>query len=422
MERISKYIKSFSVLFLALSACKGPFEAEFPKSFAVEINNPSNTDRRDAMVLISAEEIYAQFADFNAHNFVVLDQGVEIPSQFNQQDSSSQGLVFILDRIKGNEKKKLSIRYNPEGQLDRNYPKRTQAELSHKTNGEWANREYIGGEFKNVDYLRVPAEHKDHSWFLRYEGPGWESDKVGYRFYLDQRNAVDIFGKKTSDMVLQQVGLDGFDSYHKLQDWGMDILKVAKSLGVGSIGMLADKNASRIEFTDSVTAQITENGAVYSSILTKYFGWKTTTDTLDVVSRLSIHGGTRLSRQHLSLSSDSETLCTGLIKDSKAKLFTSEGGADKWGYIATYGPQSLNDNDLLGIAVLFNPSSFKQFTEDDYSHIVSLSSTNQSLEYYFLGAWEGEPGGIKNEQAFLDYLNQITQELAQPLQMEITKN
>ena len=97
--------------------------------------------------------------------------------------------------------------------------KRTLAEISHKVNGNWEENKYIGGEWQNVSILKVPQEHTDHSEYIRYEGPGWESDKVGYRFYLDWRNAVDIFGKKTNDMVLQEVGLDGFSSYHEPADW-----------------------------------------------------------------------------------------------------------------------------------------------------------------------------------------------------------
>lgn len=106
----------------------------------------------------------------------------------------------------------------------------------------------------------MPDEHTDHSYYIRYEGPGWESDKVGYRYYLDWRKAIDVFGKKTGDMVLQQVGQDGFDSYHELQDWGMDVLKVGNSLGVGSLGLFYEGKAIRVDKTDSVIVRIAENG------------------------------------------------------------------------------------------------------------------------------------------------------------------
>ena len=34
-------------------------------------------------------------------------------------------------------------------------------------------------------------------------------------------------------MVLPEVGLDGYDSYHEMSDWGADILKVGNRLGMG---------------------------------------------------------------------------------------------------------------------------------------------------------------------------------------------
>ena len=33
-------------------------------------------------------------------------------------------------------------------------------------------------------------------------------------------------------MVLQDVGQDGYDSYHEMADWGMDVLKVGDAAGV----------------------------------------------------------------------------------------------------------------------------------------------------------------------------------------------
>ena len=366
------------------------------------------------MIHIPSDKISAAF---NEAGFIVMDGEKEIPSQYNKNDQDVSGIVLVLDQLKANESKTLTIRYKKEGESSRNYAKRTQAELSHKVNGEWKEREYIGGEFKNVDYLRVTPEHKDHSWFIRYEGPGWESDKVGYRFYLDQRNAVDVFGKKVPEVVLQKAGLDGFDSYHELQDWGMDVLKVAKSLGIGSIGYL-DTAAVRVEVTDSVTSRITENGVVYSSILTNYYGWNTSKTKTNLASRLNIHAGSRVTHNLIDVTGDLDNLCTGLIKDSKAKLSAKEGDANSYGYMATYGKQSLN-NDNLGIAVLFKRSDFTEFTRDANSHIVKLKPSNGKLDYYFVAAWEGEPNGIKTEEEFIAYLDKLAKELASPVQIEV---
>ena len=78
---------------------------------------------------------------------------------------------------------------------------KTYAEISLKEGGKWEGRKYVGGVFKNVQKLKLAKEHTDHSFDIRYEGPGWESNKIGYRLYLDWRNAIDIFGYDCPQLI-----------------------------------------------------------------------------------------------------------------------------------------------------------------------------------------------------------------------------
>jgi hypothetical protein len=393
---------------------------QFPLSIRVKVANPIKISRQDVLVFLPEKSLPK---DFNCKSFIVFEKGKEIASQYNLKDVDYKGIMVVLSELLANESRELEVRYAKTGQIMRDYKKKTQAELSYKTGGDWKSREYIGGTFKNTEYLRVPPQHKDHSWFIRYEGPGWESDKVGYRFYLDQRNANDVYGKLTSDMVLQQVGLDGFDSYHHMQSWGMDVMKVGNSLGIGSIGAMENGVITRVEKTDSVTSRITENGNVYSSILTNYYGWKLGEKKYDLESRISIHAGTRLTHQLITLTNNPEHICTGIVKDKKAVLFSSKGDASNFGYIATYGKQSLNgDGDELGLAIFFRTTDALEFTEDEFSHVLKLKpDIKGKVEYYFLAAWVLEPNGIKDQQQFEAYLKQVASELANPLKVEFKK-
>ena len=412
-------VKNILMAFLILvtgNAVAQQMETDFPLTFRVKITNPLNVARENILVVLSPEQISKVAAKFNDKAFVVLDGGKEIPSQYNLHDTDDTGVAFVLEKLMPSESREVTVRYNVTGSVMRNYAKRTQAELSRKTGGEWKGREYMAGAFQNVEYLRVPPEHKDHSWFIRYEGPGWESDKVGYRFYLDQRNATDVFGKKVPEPVLQNVGLDGFDSYHNLQPWGMDVMKVGKSLGIGSLGATVDGKTIRVEKTDSVDCRIVENGAVFSSIETNYSGWLVGAKKHDVRSKISIHAGTRLTHQQFDISNLPGNLVTGIVKDTKAKLFKQTGSEQQWAYLATYGKQSLN-SDELGLAVLVKPSTLAAFSEDEFSDIMQLKPGQGKLEYYFLAAWVGEPGGIANEKQFLDYVNQVAKELANPVKV-----
>ena len=87
------------------------------------------------------------------------------------------------------------------------------------------------GSYKLVDRFDVPADHKIHDGQVAMEGPGWESDKVAYRLYLDERNVPDIYGKKLPHPVLPTIGM-GKDDYHSMAPWGQDIFQVDQSLGM----------------------------------------------------------------------------------------------------------------------------------------------------------------------------------------------
>ncbi|HSJ66541.1 MAG TPA: DUF4861 domain-containing protein [Anditalea sp.] len=410
------FLSGFAYLLFSAGEANGMVTDPLPKDFRISVHNPLDRERSDVLIHVNESDLKSKYPDFNPKGFKVFNGENEIPSQYNDL-GTAKGIVFVLPELAANEMQTLSIAYDPTKDLNPAYPKRTQAEISHKVGGHFENRKYIGGSFQNVNELHVPEEHTDHSWYIRYEGPGWESDKVGYRFYLDWRNGVDVFGKTTPEPILQLVGQDGFDSYHEMQVWGMDVLKVGKSLGVGSIATFTNGQARRVDETDSLYAGITNNGPVYSSVLTKYYGWNLEDNKTTITSNISIHGGTRMSKQELNSSSPIDNFATGLIKDNKGKLIQG-GDSSDYGYLATYGPQSLN-NDNLGIAVLFRNDQKREITSDQHSHVVVLNPVNNNLTYYFLAAWEMEEEGIKDEASFKTYLEQQVEELSNPVEITL---
>ncbi len=383
----------------------------YPNTLSIQINNPLDIARDDAEVRIKIEKIKEKEPQFNEKAFIVWSGLKEIPSQAVDLDDDKQAdyIIFVLN-LTSHEHKTISLLFSTDGEIKHDYKRRTQAELSHKFGGEFVDRKYVGGRFQNVSYLKLPPEHTDHSDFIRYEGPGWESDKVGYRFYLDWRNAIDIFGKKVSDMVLQNVGQDGYDSYHNPADWGMDILKVGESLGIGSIAMWEDGQANRVAVTDSVDCAILANGSLYSQIRIRYFGWKVGSGIYDLISDLSITAGSRMTKNQLQIKGEAYNLCSGLAKHEATDYFQSNTDQGGWGYIALYGQQSLA-GDNLGTAVLFDTRQLIEINEDEINHVVVLKPYQKKVTYYFLAAWEQEPEGIKSKQIFKDYLDQTIKEL-----------
>ena len=287
----------------------------------------------------------------------------------------------------------------------------TYAEISVKTGGQWEGREYVGGSFENVEELTLPPEHTDHSYYIRYEGPGWENKQVGYRLYLDWRNAIDVFGKKTDTMVLPQVGQDGFDSYHEEAAWGMDILKAGKSLGIGSYGRYMNDTVAHFRNVGNTRAQIS-NSEASSEVKIEYSDWATGTDTVDLTSTLTIFPEGRFTKATLDPSEPLEGLTTGIVKAENIELLQKESEDGEWGYIATYGAQTLvNDQDKLGMALFYKKDEVKEVKEGPDDHLVIFNESGEPVTYYFLAAWEQEPGGITSKEAFMteidEHLNRL---------------
>lgn len=391
----------------ALIACSlGSFAQ---KGMKVSLTNKEAVSFDDYMVKLPLAKVKAKLPAFDEASFVAVDGTSEIALQVATYQNERYVVFPVAIPAKGG--KQVEIR---KASSSFSYPKRTYAEITLKQGGKFVNRKYQGGTWVKTNAIRVPDEHTDHSFDIKYEGPGWESDKVAYRFYLDWRNATDLFGKRTSDMVLQNVGVDSFDSYHELSSWGMDILKVGPSLGVGTIAYWDGEKAQRVAKTDSVYSKVAVDGRVQSRVETTYYGWDIAGGKHLLRSSISIDAGSRASRQELQIDGTIGNLCTGIIKDAKAELIVSKGSAKGWGYIATWGKQSLN-KDNMGLAVLFRSADLITVTSDKDNHVVVLKPKKGVVDYYFLGAWELEPNGIKSKDEFTAYLNKLAAQLSEPV-------
>jgi hypothetical protein len=196
----------------------------------------------------------------------------------------------------------------------------------------------------------------------------------------------------------------------------MDILKVGDALGVGSIAMWVNGKAQRVSVTDSVTCGIAANGPVLSKVRTSYFGWDVGGSKYRLISDLAICAGSRITWHGLNIQGNPENLCTGLVKHEHARVLQStlkEG----WRYLASWGKQTLND-DNLGMAIFYHNDNLIKITEDDLNHVVVLKPANGRLMYGFGAAWEKEPDGITTESAFIDYLEKTIDRLDAPLKID----
>jgi len=375
------------------------------------IKNSSDKEIKDYTLEVPVEKM-----SLKAGNYKALVNDKYVPVEIITSIDGKQTAILPIDKLPAKEEIKVTIE---KGTAD-DYPKRTYAELSHKIGGKFEGHKYVGGySWVKPNYISLPGSFRDHSYYIKYEGPGWESDKVAFRFYLDNRNAIDVFGKKTSDIVLPAVGVDGFDNYHKMADWGMDNMKVGNALGIGSIAVWDGQKTIRVEKKDSVTCYIPVDGKIRSQVKTIYYGWDANGQKCNLTSLISIDAGSRASHMQLHVDKNIE-LATGIIKNKGTELIVKNDKNSQWSYIATFGKQSLND-DMQGLAVFVPTKQLKQITEDNLNHVFILSPQNGYAEYYFMPTWELDKEPVKTKEDFQKCIDEVLDRLNNHVTYKITK-
>ncbi|MCX6167744.1 MAG: DUF4861 domain-containing protein [Ignavibacteriales bacterium] len=391
-------------------------------NFYIKAQNNLDREQQNVLISIPLDKIKIKYNDFNENAFIAFDGNTQIPTQTEDLDGDKipDNILLLLD-FKANEKKTITVQYDKMAVLKKEFKKRTQAILAAKVDYTLKDGFYTGGKFVNVPELKMPQNHFAHDALIKFEGPGWESDKVAYRFYLDSRNRNDIFAKKIDDVVLDRVGnndlvSDSKESYTVMCDWGMDVFKVGESLGIGSIGMWYDGKVNTISKTEKVVCKILTDGIIKSNILTQYSGWQVGQKKFDLNSLISISAGSRLTKEEITLTGNAENICTGLAKHEGCSLINDENNLE-WSYIASYGKQSLA-GDNLGLALFFKRTDLLKITEDPASFITILKPADGKLTYYFAAAPEMELNGIKFKEEFINYLNDTILELGNPVNVE----
>jgi hypothetical protein len=181
-------------------------------------------------------------------------------------------------------------------------------------------------------------------------------------------------------------------------------------LGIGSIAVWDGKQAVRVEKTDSVICYIPADGKVRSQVMTNYYGWDANGTKCNLKSLISIDACSRES--HIELLSDKEIkdLATGINKDKNADFFTNIDPENEWSYIATFGKQSLND-DNLGLALFVRTKQIKTLTEDSRNHVVILSQEKGYVDYYIMPAWESDWEPVVTQSDFLRCIEEVMNRL-----------
>jgi len=282
------------------------------------------------------------------------------------------------------------------------------------------------GYFKEVREEVFPSDYECRTPYqYQFEGVGWENDVIAFRTYCDRRNGKDIFGKTTSKMILSDVGK--IENYHELQSWGMDILKVGNSLGIGAVGAIKNGKIYRLGDTRYHDFQIIVEGPVRSVFKLGFDGWIVNGDTLSATETITITAGRNGFSNRFEVTGDNvpDTLISGLsMIGIEGELVTFSN--QDWPGISLSGINDL-DGRFLGMAVFTkNPERFSaeitlkasemydvkspEYQAVKFHPYISdtyyLTTTGPVADFYVFTLWEGRYPEIHTPETFHKTVNQ----------------
>ncbi len=365
-------------------------------------NSGSELSRTDLAVVISRADVNEYLAVPEGNQYVVAldDKGEVLPSQNDDLDGDGQWdeLAFLVD-VEGESQKRIHFELRSSAEMPL-FPRRTNIRFGYQ--GE------PFAEVVSAERLKT-SDSPSSSAAWQMEGPTWENDVVGFRNYYDARNGMDIYGKRTQEMVLDSVGIRG-QNYHELDDWGMDILHAGNSLGAGAIAIRVGDRTTRVGIMQRGTYRFVTEGPVRAIFELGFEGVEVADRRYNLRHEISIYAGDHFYRSRVwvdGLKGDEE-LVAGIVNIHQKESFQVD--VPGFNIVGSHGPQAfLGEN--LGMALLVPEDEFvgswkAPDTGDGIveTHLVSMKLSNRKpTDFCFFVGWEYQDKGF----ARLDYFKEM---------------
>lgn len=364
----------------------------------VSIENPSAFDQNASFVSVPVATL--GHSGKSTGGWSVLSGGKTYAAQF---DAANKSIEFALP-LKARQT--ATVSFLP---VQAPLPRQTQAILNVQEGGKLDNNVLKGGVYYLRHKYEVPADHFIHDGLVAFEGIGWESDKAAYRLYLDERYAGDIYGKKLPRPILQTIG-QGADDYHHMADWGQDVLQVSQSLGMGSIGEVRNGKATQLG-KGKITAEANVHGPVTAGAIVRTEGFNDGKATL--TANYEIRSGSALTYVDAKATGNSSAMAAGIVHHKDMTVLKSGAPSGKWGYIASWGKQSLAGDDLGMILFYPEDAVASRFNDDGQTLYVTFKDASK-IKYAYAAIWAQDGSGVRDLTGFKSYITMTLDGLNKP--------
>jgi hypothetical protein len=360
-------------------------------SLQVEVANPSDQNRADEVIELSAAQL-APLGETNIQNLHVLSaSGTEVLCQAVDTDFDAyrraDQLIFLTN-LKPSETQSFEI---------------------------------VAGK-KQVYRL---AQFRAHGRFVRerFDDFAWENDRIAHRMYgkgLETwagepltSSTVDIWSKRTPEMVIDRWYM--VDDYHADNGQGADFYSAGLSRGCGGSGVwLKDRLWVSKNFAES---RVLANGPIRVMFELVYEPFNVDGVQVREVKRITLDAGGQLDRFQSFYTSSLPNIVSGI--GLKKVSGQGKNGSPERGYLAAW-EKVTKDQGMQGLGIVFDTKVCEGFAEDKLNNLVLLKTDLSGAVTYWAGFCWDKAEHLTTFEDWQNYLERFAAKLSKPVRVSVT--
>ncbi len=410
-------MKHMAICLLALAAPLAASAQTNEKTISIVVENTWANDKVDEPVVLRLADLKPGFEVRSAT--VYGDKNEEIPSQLDDldRDTEADELAFVVN-IPARTKQTLQVVLSGQPSA-KQYPARVYAQMRLNDKSQ---------KNPHIRYITfegsVPVKQSYSAMY--HHGPAFESELVAFRAYMDNRQSIDLYGKKFRRLELAETNF-----YPKKEQlaagYGDDVLWAGTSIGVGSFRGWVGGKLQTIDTVESRSAGVLASGPVRTVVEFFDRNWQYDGAVLNMTQRYTLYAGHRDVRVDISFreagEAASKTFATGVQKLERDNVgfLDADGLAGSWGSNLAYKNDTVNHpRETVGLGIYVPRRYLLSKQEDENNYLYQMRPDKDGkLTYYFTFAAAKEERGYKNSKEWFAALPSWQSSVARPCKVTI---
>jgi len=379
-------------------------------TFSVTVSNDSKVARKDEPVVVNLKAVKG--LPFVPQSATLKCKGATVDCQMDDMDGNfiSDELFFVTD-LKAKETKTFDITLSPNPSTQTLTPR------------IWTALQIRDKKDLHPDVLKVEAPASTNIYNDIYmHGINIESELVGYRIYFDERQNLDLYGKKKRQLEIATTQF--YTNEEQLaQGYGTDVLWAGKAIGCGSFKKYV--NGEPMNWTGDVQKirgeRIVTTGPLRTVVEVYDLGVQNGSYMYNVHEFYTLVAGHRDVKVDIYFDGETggQQFCTGVQKvgvtaepavrmgHESVGIIRKEGIVASWGCdYPDMGKKQLWGPEAIGMAVYMPRQYIKLQKESDFNYIYVVAPVHNEIHYWTGFCCAKEEVGYKNSKEWFDSLDE----------------